>query len=205
MKPSLLPPFGIEVDLEKGAMRRPERRLVRRASDLRGYYADGEALEESIRKGNPVHYEVEEIPVPEGRGHLMYCISRVMPGRVGREYYMTKGHYHAEAGTAETYLGLRGEGLVLMKAGGRFRAERISRGRMVYVPPHWAHRTVNTGREPLCFFCVYPAEAGHNYGDIASEGFPRRVVFSGGKARLVRSPVRPRGRDGRNRRPRMHL
>jgi len=185
--PPFLAPFGIGLDLEKGAMVRPKRRLVRRASDLRGYYADAAALEEQVRRGNPVHYEVEEIPVPETRGHLMYCISRILPGRVGDEFLMTKGHYHADAGTAEVYLGLRGEGLVLMKARGKFRAERIVRGRMVYVPPFWAHRTVNTGRGPLSFFCVYPAGAGHNYGDIASEGFPRRVVLRRGKPAVVRS------------------
>jgi hypothetical protein len=55
------------------------------------------------------------------------------------------------------------------------------RGQMVYVPPFWAHRSVNTGREPLVSFCVYPAEAGHNYGDIAGEGFPQRVFRRGGQ------------------------
>jgi len=187
VKKPLLAPFGIDLDLAQGAMIRPGRRLVRRASDMRGYYADAAALEESIRRGDPVHYEVEEIPVPETRGNLMYCISRVLPGRVGEEFFMTKGHYHADAGAAEVYLGLRGEGLVLMKtSGGKFRAQRMSRGRGVYVPPFWAHRTVNTGRQPLCFFCVYPADAGHNYGDIAAEGFPRRVFRRRGKAAIVR-------------------
>ena len=193
MKPELLAPFGIDLDLGKGALRRPKRRLVRRASDLRGYYADAAALEEQIRKGDPVHYEVEEIPVPETRGNLMYCISRVHPGRVGDEYFLTKGHYHADAGTAEVYLGLRGEGLVLMKTpDGACRAEKMSRGRMVYVPPFWAHRTVNTGREPLSFFCVYPADAGHNYGDIEREGFPCRVLRRAGRPRIVpsRKPCR---------------
>jgi glucose-6-phosphate isomerase len=53
----------------------------------------------------------------------------------------------------------------------------MTRGRMVYVPPFWAHRSINTGNvEPLVSFCVYPAEAGHNYGDIATEGFPKRIV-----------------------------
>jgi glucose-6-phosphate isomerase len=188
VKKPLLAPFGILLDLEKGAMLKPKRRLVRRASDLRGYYADAEALEAQARRGNPVHYEVEEIPVPETRGNLMYCISRVLPGRVGDEYFMTKGHYHADAGTAEVYLGLRGVGLVLMKTpAGEVRAEKMERGRMVYVPPFWAHRTVNTGREPLSFFCVYPADAGHNYGDIASEGFPCRVLRRAGRPRIVRS------------------
>lgn len=193
MKPKLLAPFGVDLDLGKGALRKPKRRLVRRASDLRGYYADAAALEEQVRAGNPVHYEVEEIPVPETRGNLMYCVSRVYPGRVGGEYFLTKGHYHADAGTAEVYLGLRGEGIVLMKSpDGACRAEKIARGRMVYVPPFWAHRTVNTGRGPLCFFCVYPADAGHNYGDIEREGFPCRILSRGGRPRIV--PVRKPGK-----------
>jgi glucose-6-phosphate isomerase len=56
---------------------------------------------------------------------------------------------------------------------------------MVYVPPLWAHRSVNTGdAEPLVSFCVYPAHAGHNYGDIQTEGFPRRVFRREGTVRV---------------------
>ena len=57
----------------------------------------------------------------------------------------------------------------------------MTRGRMVYVPPCWAHRSVNVGTEPLISFCVYNAEAGHNYGDIETEGFAKRVVCVDGK------------------------
>ena len=130
-------------------------------------------------KKNPVHYEVFEVPVPEDYGHLMYCISTLQPGLVGQEYFMTKGHYHSVPNTAEIYLCLRGEGYMVMKTSdGKCVAERMTRGRMVYVPPFWAHRSVNTGAsEPLISFCVYPAEAGHNYGDIATEGFPKRVLW----------------------------
>lgn len=38
-----------------------------------------------------------------------------------------------------------------------------------------AHCLINTGDEPLISFCVYPADAGHNYGDIEQQGFPQRV------------------------------
>ena len=59
-------------------------------------------------------------------------------------------------------------------------------GRMVYVPPYWAHRSVNTGNEPLIFFCVWPGGAGHNYGDIEREGFPQRIVKRNGDIQIVR-------------------
>jgi len=181
---TLLEPFGVDLDLEQGLMPGSKHRLVRRASDMRGYYADGAALERLIAAGqDPVHYEVFEVPVPEERGHLMYCISTLQPGLVGEECFMTKGHYHAVPNTAEVYLCLRGEGCLIMKAAeSRFAIEPMTRGRMVYVPPFWAHRSINTsGTEPLVSFCVYPAEAGHNYGNIAQEGFPKRVFRRGGQ------------------------
>jgi glucose-6-phosphate isomerase len=176
-------PFSIELDLHTGAMRDPRRVTVRKASDMRGYYSDSQALQRLIEeKGDPLHYEVFEVPVAEEYGHLMYCISKLQPGQVGQEHFMTKGHFHARAGTAEVYLGIRGRGYILMcQEGGEFAAEKISRGTMVYVPPHWAHRSVNTGSEPLVSFCVYPAEAGHEYGDIATKGFPKRLFLRGGK------------------------
>jgi len=177
-------PFGVELDLEKGLMPHATSHLVRRASDMRGYYADPAALERLIAgKDNPVHYEVFEVPVPEERGHLMFCVSALQPGLVGKEFFMTKGHYHSIPNTGEIYLCLRGEGFMLMKtADGKCAAEKMTRGRMVYVPPLWAHRSVNTGAgEPLISFCVYPAEAGHNYGDIATEGFPKRIFAGNGE------------------------
>jgi glucose-6-phosphate isomerase len=194
---SFIEPFAVGIDLDAGAMRKAKNHLVRRASDMRGHYADADALEALVKAGDPVHYEVFEVPVPEEAGHLMYCVSALRPGRVGAECFMTKGHYHARVGTAEIYLCLRGEGFMLMKTtDGACRAERMSRGRMVYVPPYWAHRSVNAGREPLVSFCVYPAEAGHNYGDIETEGFPCRVFWRGGEAVVVkgRQPKRRLGR-----------
>jgi glucose-6-phosphate isomerase len=179
----VMQPFAIEIDLVEGTMAARDRHVVRRASDMRGYYADEAALEELIRQhGDPVHYEVFEKKIPETPGHLVLCISKLQPGRVGDECFMTKGHYHAVRGTAEIYWCLRGRGYMLMKTvDGQCVAEAMERNRVVYVPPHWAHRSINTGDEPLVSFCVYPAEAGHNYGDIQTEGFPKRVLLQSGK------------------------
>jgi len=178
----LMKPWGIDVDLAEGTMRNPDRVLVRRVSDMRGYYRDEAALERLIAGGDPVHYEVFEKEIPATYGHLLLCISKLYPGCVGDECHMTKGHYHTISGTAEVYLCIRGKGYMMMKtADGQCEAEPMRRDRMVYVPPHWAHRSINTGREPLISFCVYPGDAGHNYGDIASDGFPKRVFCREGR------------------------
>jgi len=63
---------------------------------------------------------------------------------------------------------------------GECRYESFAPGRMVYVPPYWGHRSINTGEGPLISFCVYPGDAGHNYGDIEKEGFPKRVFRHNG-------------------------
>lgn len=180
---SLIEPFGLEIDLDEGAMPGATNHLIRRASDMRGYYVDEAALHRLIdQQGDPLHYEVFETPVPHEYGHLMFCISTLQPGLVGEECFMTKGHYHSVAETGETYLCLRGRGYMMMKTpDGEARWEKMHRGQMVYVPPYWAHRSINTGSEPLVSYCVYPADAGHNYGDIQEDGFPYRIFLQEGK------------------------
>jgi len=180
--PNIMQPYSIELDLETGEMLNPARTLARHASDMRGHYADAAALDALIADGDPLHYEVFDVPVPEEYGQLMYGISTLQPGLVGDECFMTKGHYHTISETAEVYQCLRGTGVMLMKtADGACAWEAMSRGKMVYVPPHWAHRSVNTGSEPLITFYVFPGDAGHNYGDIETEGFPKRIFSRDGE------------------------
>ena len=189
MPQNIMDPFTVLINLENGAMPQHTYYLARKASDMRGHYADSEALENLVSEnGDPLHYEVfETFPsgesIPEEAGQLMYCISKLQPGKVGNEFFMTKGHYHTVEDTAEIYLCLKGQGYMLMKtADGKWAAEEMSRGRMVYVPSFWAHRSVNTSKdEPLISFCVYPANAGHNYGDIEHEGFPKRIFEQDGQ------------------------
>ncbi|MDP2790454.1 MAG: glucose-6-phosphate isomerase family protein [Rectinemataceae bacterium] len=173
---SLIQPYSVEFDLEAGIMKNPRNYTGRRASDMRGHYRDTCALERLIVEGDPLHYEVFECLPPGEYGHIFFCISKLMPGKVGDEYFMTKGHYHTVQHTGELYLCLRGTGFMLMKtADGQFASQPFHRGAMVYCPPYWAHRSVNIGSEPLISFCSYNAEAGHNYGDIEKEGFMKRV------------------------------
>ncbi len=173
----MIEPFGVDFDLNEGVMKGYDKCIVRRASSMRGLYKDEKALEKLIKdKKDPLHYEVFEKAVPEEYGQLYSCISKLQSGLVGKEYFMTKGHYHAVPETAEIYLCLSGRGYLLMKTPeGQCVAKEMRKERMVYVPPYWAHRSVNTGNTPLISLCVYPGEAGHNYGDIEKEGFPKRI------------------------------
>ncbi len=177
MKVTAVDPFALALDLRSGALQPYTSRTQRHLSDMRGAFRDGAALEDLVRGGDPLVYEVLQYDLPEETGQLICCTTVLYPGTVGAEYYMTKGHYHLVRETAEIYLGLSGQGyLLLMTEDGRSWAEPLGPGTVAYVPPAWAHRSVNVGEEPLVFFAVYPGQAGHDYGTIERTGFAQRVL-----------------------------
>jgi glucose-6-phosphate isomerase len=157
---------------------------------MRGYYADLESYEALLSQGDVVLYEVYQILRPERSGELLHGLSIVHPGTVGDEYFMTKGHFHTVLETGEVYYCLQGTGRMVMETPeGDWAAETLHPGRVLYVPPRWAHRSVNTGRdEDLVTFYVYPGNAGHDYGAIESHGFRKRVVERNGQPSIVDSP-----------------
>ena len=172
-----LSPFTLMLDMATGSLQPRTSRVVRRVSDLRGYFADRDATATAVAAGDPVVYEVEQYDLPEEAGQLICCTTVLYPGVVGEEYYMTKGHFHAVRATAEVYLGLSGEGyLLLVTEDGAAAQLRLGAGTVAYVPPYWAHRTVNTGEGRLAFLAVYPAHAGHDYATARTMGFGRRVL-----------------------------
>jgi glucose-6-phosphate isomerase len=163
--------------------------IERRLSSLRNKFADEEAFQTLLDSGNPVVYEVHENRRPELAGELASGLSIVHPGRVGREYFMTKGHYHKVRETAEIYYCIQGKGVLLMENEvGDTAVEEFHPGRVVYVTPRWAHRSINTGDEDLVTFFVYPGHAGHDYATIDATGFRKRVLDQNGGATIVDNP-----------------
>jgi glucose-6-phosphate isomerase, archaeal len=180
---SLIEPFSEFIDLETATLKDAQVHIKRNASVMKGYYKDEKSLEKLIKQqGDPLHYETFEHHIPQEYGHMIYGLSKLQPGVVGDEFFMTKGHYHTIIETGEIYFCLEGQGFMLMKTQeGQVRAEKMRRGTIVYVPPYWAHRSVNTGDTPLTTLFIYPADAGHNYGDITEEGFPKRIFKRNGE------------------------
>ncbi len=163
-----LEPFTTLLDLGLGTLDPPRADAqVRTQGHLRGFF-QAEPPEPDARV-----YRVLPMPVPEENSEIQCSTTILEPGTVGDEYYMTRGHFHAVRDRSEIYLGLSGEGrLVLATEDGRHRVEPIREGTVNYVPGGWAHRSVNVGDEPLVFFAAYVGDAGHDYGTIEREGFP---------------------------------
>jgi glucose-6-phosphate isomerase, archaeal len=157
--------------------------VERHLRDLRGCFSDVTAFEAAAAVGNPLLYSVATVEPGNAAGDLHYAVALLMPGKIGAEYYMTKGHLHSWREAAELYLGLTGEGVMLLEdeSSGESWMMPLRPYGVVYVPGHTAHRTINTGNVPLTYLGVYPAKAGHDYDAIARKNFRCVVVERGGR------------------------
>jgi glucose-6-phosphate isomerase, archaeal len=164
--------------------------LTRRLSSLRGFFQDSEAFERELSRDDAMVYEVHEIRRPENPGEILTGISIVHPGVVGNEYYMTKGHFHAVLDTAEIYHVLQGQGVMVMEnMAGDWAVEELRPGMILYVPPGWAHRSINTRRdEDLITYFAYPGHAGHDYATIETQGFRKIMVERDGQPCIEDNP-----------------
>lgn len=183
-------PFTFTIPKPRCVPSRVDNKITRRLSALEGQFQDAEAYQRLIAEGDPVLYEVYEIKRPEVEGEILMGISVVHPGKVGAEFYMTKGHFHTVVDTAEMYYCLAGEGFMVMETSqGETAVEGLSPGKVLYVPPGWAHRSVCTSRqEDLVTFFAYPGNAGHNYGVIEEKGFRRLVVETENGIEIIDNP-----------------
>lgn len=163
--------------------------MIRRTSDLRDVFLDESSRAALARAEDPVVYRVTSVERPDAAGgDLAWGLGVIEAGRVGHEYYMTKGHAHALREAAEIYIGLSGKGLMLLEdlRDGSCAALPLCADEMVYVPGFNAHRTVNVGAEPLAYLGIYPADAGHDYATVAASGFAQVVLASAAGPRVMR-------------------
>jgi glucose-6-phosphate isomerase len=188
-------PTVTEVLLPRGELAAYGSHTIRRLSSMRGQYADSQAFAAALAAEDVVVYEVYGAERPEIGGDLIYGTSIVHPGKVGDEYHMTKGHFHARLERAEVYYCLWGQGMMVMETPeGECAVEELRPGRVLYVPLRWAHRSVNTSPgEDLVTLFVYPADAGHDYDTIDRQGFRKRVLErDGGPVVVDNACWRPR-------------
>ncbi len=171
-------------------------RYAKRLADLDGIYLNEAAFAAALdTEGVRVVYHVHEVRPPASRGDLIFGTTFMEPGRIGDEFFVTRGHIHARANRPETYTGESGEGVMLLESPqGEVRILAIGPRVTVYVPPLWIHRSVNTGDGPLVMSFCYPADAGQDYDVIArSGGMAARIVADSRGWRAVPNPrYRPR-------------
>ena len=163
----------LKVDLATGFIK--DRKVSQRnLSYMKGMFHDEKAYADMLAKGDVKIYDFFELGIPEKEGELACGTSIVYPGKVGDEYFMTKGHFHTILDTAEVYYCLNGHGYMLMESPeGDWEVAEMRPGDAVYVPGRYAHRSINvSSTEVLRTFFVFRADAGHDYGTIEKNGKP---------------------------------
>ncbi|MEZ4681213.1 MAG: glucose-6-phosphate isomerase family protein [Caldilineaceae bacterium] len=161
--------------------------IERHLSDLQQLFVDQVAYEQTLAQADPLLYTVAAVQPDDRADALFYAIGKIFPGQIGAEYYMTKGHYHALRTAPEVYIGLHGQGMMLLQdeASGSSRAHPLLPHSIVYVPGHTAHRTINTGTDALVYLAVCPLAAGHDYESIVKNNFQQIVVAVNGEPTVL--------------------
>jgi len=155
---------------------------TRTLGDIKSVFEDGNQITD--QQTNKIAYSVScYFPEKEGTtGGLFFGITNLHPGLVGDEYFMTKGHFHANMNTAEFYWGIEGEGvLILMDEEGNIKGEKMFPGSLHYIPGRIAHRVANVSDTILSFGACWPSDAGHNY----DMGFSARLKKINGNPVLI--------------------
>lgn len=160
---------------------------------LAGVYSDAEAFETQLaqRGADELVYTVDVHSYDNGPGSLTIGTSTLLPGKVGEEFAVTRGHLHALADRAELYYCISGRGVMLMDTlGGETRAIEMTPGVAAHVPGHWIHRSVNVGDEPFVTLFCYNGDAGQDYEVIAAAGGMKTLVVDDGAGgwRAVTNP-----------------
>lgn len=191
-------PYSFDIQAPDYVPSEYDNHIQRKLSSMKGQYLNQDAYRDMLSQDDVLLYQVFELKRPEIEGELLHGISIVHPGKVGNEYFMTKGHYHTVLETAEVYYTLKGHGYMVMETPeGECVVEELLSGKVLYVPPRWAHRSVNINpEEDLVMFFAYPGNAGHDYGTIETQGFKKLVIEKDGKPDIVDNPrwAQPEGK-----------
>lgn len=183
-------PSVIDLDLVTG-LSRNKNSIRRNLSKMRGMFSDEKAFDATLAEnGDVLVYEFYDMGVPDSEKDVAHGTSITYPGKVGDEYFMTKGHFHTVIDTAEVYYCLRGHGYMMMETPeGEVEYRELTPGQAVYVPGRWAHRSINVHpTEPLITFFAFPGNAGHDYGTIETKGFRKLMVERNGKPEAIDNP-----------------
>ncbi|MCY0899178.1 MAG: cupin domain-containing protein [Firmicutes bacterium] len=122
---------------------------------------------------NPVIYTVFGWQSGDGVTDLLATLTVLNAGRIGRELFHTKGHYHRSPDGAEYITVISGVGCleVARDADTSPETATLEPGVHVVVPPGYAHRVFNTGDATLVYISVCSAGLGHDYDSIRSLGW----------------------------------
>ena len=182
-------PTSVQLDIHDGKFEPCLELEQRKVSDLAKMFSDKAAIDDILRRGDRLVYEIRYYPFFTSNSDMALGTTIIFPGKVGNEYHMTKGHFHEREDQPEVYHCVQGEGVLqMMTREGEYVSAPWKADTITHIPPQYAHRVVNTGTFPLVFVAVFHVAAGHEYGPIEQRGFRYKVVEKDGKMAEVSNP-----------------
>ena len=109
-------PILCPVSVSAGRLGQATGRYTKQLSDLDGLYEDEPAFTAALAHGDATVYEVTDYRPSAATGDLIFGVTRMEAGRIGAEFYLTRGHIHARADRPEIYYGEAGQGVMLLES-----------------------------------------------------------------------------------------
>lgn len=182
-------PAGIRISGLSGTLAPSTGSYEKRLSELREIYSDKSAFDNAVKeRSDPVVYRVVEYRPPQS--DIFFGTTTMYPGEIGGEFYMTRGHFHARRDMGEIYYTQSGRGILLLESrDGQSRTVEMNPGVCAFIPPDWAHRSINVGDELLVFVWACNPDAGHDYAEILKRGMRKRILKAGDDIRIIDNPA----------------
>lgn len=145
-------------------------------SKIRDLFKYQDEIKRILEKDDLIIYETYYPDIEENEMYLFYGITKIHPGRIGKEFFMTRGHIHKPEVMSETYTCLSGKGMLLVQKDKKIKKIPMTPGTIAYVGPYSMHRTYNTGNEPFIFITSIRADYMHDYSILENPGFVDTVT-----------------------------
>jgi oxalate decarboxylase/phosphoglucose isomerase-like protein (cupin superfamily) len=105
---------------------------------------------------NEINYVLIDLPSKKtSLKKLMICLNALYPGKVNKEFKMSRGHRH---NAEEVYIFLKGKGYILIGK----KKINVKEGDIVTVPVNKWHRTVNTGKKKFVYLTIFEKSTHHH-------------------------------------------
>lgn len=156
------------MELKKYIKKSYNKKITIRLKDMQNFFSDKKSVNLKL-KGNPIIYEV----LRKKAGDTEYSLTTIKPGKIGKEHFMTRGHYHKNNFT-ELYLLLKGKGVLLIQ-NKKCIAIKLKKDKIYLISSKYAHRTINTGGDALEILTIQSTKIKYDYKKIEKAGFKKKV------------------------------
>ena len=128
-----------------------DKKITRKFSDMKDSYKNPKI------KTNPTIYEV----FIKNYDKFETGLTKINPGTINKEYFMTKGHKHKKTSN-EIYILIKGKGKLLIQQKTP-KLIQLKKNKFYIISGNSGHRLINIGKTNLEVYTIYNKNAGHDY------------------------------------------